>query len=194
MSTTPKLALRYIVASQAQKEITHNEALNDLDVLVQPIVASRSLSAPPSSPSEGDAYIVGASPTGAWSGHAGEIALYFSGWRFKVPEEGWRFYVTAEDAEARFKNGAWGTVSIDAATTWAPGTLANGAGVSSSAIAVSGAAFGDFVLVCAPYDPQGVLVCGYVSSSGNVVIRVHNATGASVTLASGSWKIRIVKG
>lgn len=194
MSVTPRLALRYLVASQAQKEITHNEALNDLDVLVQPIVVSRVLTAPPSSPAQGEAYIVGASPTGAWSGHAGELAFYFSGWRFKAPKDGWRFYVTAENAQVSFKNGAWSAVSLDVSTTWAPGVLANGVGVSSGAVAVSGASFGDFVMVSAPYDLQGVLVCAYVSSSGNVVVRAHNATGASVTLASGSWKIRVVKG
>lgn len=31
---TPHLALPYIVQAQAQKEVTHNEALNRLDVLV----------------------------------------------------------------------------------------------------------------------------------------------------------------
>ncbi len=32
MPNTPNLAMPYLVASQAQKEVTHNDALNDLDV------------------------------------------------------------------------------------------------------------------------------------------------------------------
>ncbi|NTU76217.1 MAG: DUF2793 domain-containing protein [Alphaproteobacteria bacterium] len=55
MTVSPNLALSYLVASQAQKEITHNDALNDLDFLAQTSVLDRTLAAPPLSPSEGDA-------------------------------------------------------------------------------------------------------------------------------------------
>lgn len=44
---------------------------------------------PPVSPSEGDAYIVDVSPTGAWVGHAKDIALYTPrGWVFATPKVG----------------------------------------------------------------------------------------------------------
>ncbi len=196
MSTTPKLGLSYLVASQAQKEITHNEALNDLDALVQLSVLDRSLAAPPSSPSDGDVYIVAASATGGWTGQANKIAAYFSGWVFKTPQIGWLAYVQDEERFVLFDGSAWvpfGSAYKSASLTWDPGTLANGDGATSSAIAVSGAAFGDFVQLSAPYDLQGVLAMAYVTSAGSVAIRLQNQTGASVTLASGSWSVRIRK-
>ena len=65
---TTHLLLPYILAAQAQKHVTHNEALRVLDNLVQLAVLDRDLNAPPGAPAEGDRYIVKASPapTGAW--------------------------------------------------------------------------------------------------------------------------------
>jgi hypothetical protein len=48
MSTTTALQLLPLIEpSQAQKHVTHNEALAVLDVLVQTTATSRSLTAPP---------------------------------------------------------------------------------------------------------------------------------------------------
>ena len=71
MDTTDNLGLPYLAAAQAQKHVTHNEALRALDALVHLMVLDKDLSAPPGSPTAGDRYIVGAGPTGAWSGQAG---------------------------------------------------------------------------------------------------------------------------
>ncbi len=196
MTTSPNLGLSYLAASQAQKEVTHNEALSELDALVQLSVISRALSAPPASPADGDVYIVAASPTGAWAGHAGELALYYSGWLFKAPKAGWLAFSRAEGRLLVYAGTAWTPLVAaygQASLTWNPGTLAAGAGATSSPVAVSGAAFGDFVHVAAPYDLQGVLAVAYVSSAGNVSVRLQNQTGASVTLASGSWNVRVQK-
>ncbi|MGC4023892.1 MAG: DUF2793 domain-containing protein [Mesorhizobium sp.] len=59
MEETSNLALPYILPSQAQKHVTHNEALRRLDALVQLAVVSRATGTPPASPTEGDRYIVG---------------------------------------------------------------------------------------------------------------------------------------
>lgn len=112
MSTSPNLALSYLVASQAQKEVTHNDALNDVDVLVQLSVVTRTLSAAPASPAEGDTYIVAASPTGIWSGHAGHVASYYAGWRFKTPKEGWLAYLRDEDVLVAYDGSAWNAFKI----------------------------------------------------------------------------------
>ena len=55
---TTHLLLPYILAAQAQKHVTHNEALRLLDGLVQLSVLDRDLTAPPGSPADGDRYIV----------------------------------------------------------------------------------------------------------------------------------------
>lgn len=86
-----------------------------------------------------------------------------------------------------------GAGGIDAAFTYDPGSLADGAGETSGAITVTGAAFNDFVLVAAPYDLAGVIATAYVSAADTVRIRVQNETGGVVDLASGSWKLRVLK-
>ena len=48
--TSAILSLPYLQPAQAQKHVTHNEALQLLDVLVQMAVIARSLSLPPTSP------------------------------------------------------------------------------------------------------------------------------------------------
>ena len=68
MDTSPNLALPYLLANQAQKHVTVNEALRRLDALVQLSVLSASLAAPPASPADGDRYIVPAGATGTWVG------------------------------------------------------------------------------------------------------------------------------
>ncbi|QFR31729.1 DUF2793 domain-containing protein [Ancylobacter sp. TS-1] len=94
--TTPLLALPLIAAAQAQKHVTHNEALLRLDALAQLCVRERSLTSPPADPVPGERYIVAAGATGDWAGHEGEVALHDAGWRFLVPGAGWRAYVEAE--------------------------------------------------------------------------------------------------
>ena len=50
MSDTTKLVLPLIEAAQAQKHVTHNEALLTLDVLIQLSVLDRDLIDSPTSP------------------------------------------------------------------------------------------------------------------------------------------------
>ena len=108
MDHTPRLSLPFIMPSQAQKHITHNEAIEALDTLVQPVVESRTLTTPPTTPLAGEAYIVGAGATGAWSGHAGEIAAFQSGaWQFIDPSPGFQVFVKADKTQLVFDGDAW---------------------------------------------------------------------------------------
>lgn len=108
MDLTPNLALPYIVAAQAQKHVTHNEAIRSLDALVHLVVADKDIAAPPASPVEGRRYIVAAGPTGAWSGHAGHIAAWQDGgWIFYAPVEGFVAWVADEDRLYAFDGGGW---------------------------------------------------------------------------------------
>jgi hypothetical protein len=108
MDTTPNLSLAYIAAAQAQKHVTHNEALRALDAIVQLMVLDKDLAAPPVSPADGARYIVAPSPTGAWSGQAGKIAAWQDGaWAFYTPREGWLAWVGDEDALYIWSGAAW---------------------------------------------------------------------------------------
>ena len=108
MDATSNLSLPFIMAAQAQKHVTHNEALRALDAVVQLMVLDKDLNSPPGSPAEGARYIVAASPTGAWSGHAGKVAAYQDGaWAFYVPREGWLAWAADEDALYVWTGSAW---------------------------------------------------------------------------------------
>lgn len=112
MSSTPNLGLPYIDAGQAQKHVTHNEALRFLDRLVQLAVLDRDLTAPPSSPIEGQRWIVKTGATGAWSGHADDIAAWQDGvWQFSAPVAGWVAYVIDEEILAAWDGSAWTGIS-----------------------------------------------------------------------------------
>jgi len=52
------------------------------------------LNTPPGSPSNGDRYIVGSSPTGVWVGHANQIVTYDNNvWTYLIPWNGLMVYV-----------------------------------------------------------------------------------------------------
>lgn len=105
---THNLELPYILPSQAQKHVTHNETLAILDAVVQLAVLDRDIAAPPPSPSEGDRYIVAAGATGAWAGHAQHVAYFAEGaWRFAAPREGFLAWVVDEEALVFWDGGAW---------------------------------------------------------------------------------------
>jgi hypothetical protein len=111
MTDTSNLGLPVIAAAQAQKHVTHNEALRILDTLVQLAVLDRDLNAPPGSPVEGQRWIVKASPapTGGWAGHGNQIAAWQDGgWQFSVPKTGWVAYVVDEGTLVTWNGTAWG--------------------------------------------------------------------------------------
>lgn len=87
---SPRLGLPFLMAAQAQKHVTHNEALVRLDALVQPAVQDFGAETPPDDPAEGQLWALGPVPTGAWAGQGGDLALWFDGeWQFITPAPGW---------------------------------------------------------------------------------------------------------
>jgi hypothetical protein len=108
MTETARLKLPVIAAAQAQKHVTHNEALAVLDTFVQLTVESRTVAAPPGSPAEGECYIVPAGATGAWSGWELSVAaLSGGGWVRLDPPLGTRAYVKDERVCVVFADDIW---------------------------------------------------------------------------------------
>ncbi|MCA3584635.1 MAG: DUF2793 domain-containing protein [Methylocystis sp.] len=106
--TTPNLGLPFILQGQAQKEVTHNEALIRLDALVHGSVRSRTLATPPGSPANGERWIVPSGATGAWAGQTGRIAHWnVNAWAFYVPVTGWRYHVEDERLTVVWADGDW---------------------------------------------------------------------------------------
>ena len=108
MSSTPRIGIPYLVQGQSLGEITQNNATNYLETFSAGGVISRGTSAQPGSPSEGDLYILPASPTGSdWSGQGNNIALYYSGWLFVTPTEGMRLWINDEDILVAYDGTNW---------------------------------------------------------------------------------------
>jgi len=108
------LDLPYIQPAQAQKHVTHNEALRKLDALVQLSVADRDRTAPPAAPQPTDRHIVASNATGAWAGKDHAIAVYeeTGGWAFYAPQAGWQALVLAETAQVFWSGADWAAVSV----------------------------------------------------------------------------------
>lgn len=101
---------------QSQKEATVNESLAIVDMLLCGVVESVR-NDPPATPQAGSLFIVGDQPTGAFAGHALQLAGWTDGgWRFTVPVTGMRVY-DRQTAVIRSFNGEWrGAAAIASAT------------------------------------------------------------------------------
>lgn len=111
---TDRLKLPLLAAAQAQKEVTHNEALALADIAIQAVVQAVAPGSVPSSPALGQCWIVGGTPAGAWAGQAGKIGGWTSGgWRFLAPFEGMQVWSVADSVMVRREGMNWvmGTVT-----------------------------------------------------------------------------------
>ncbi len=96
LAVTPRHELPLIAAGQAQKHVTHNEALVDIDAHLQLHLEALDAALPPVAPQPGQAFALAASPQGAWSGRGGTVAVFLGeGWRHLTPKAGWRASVGA---------------------------------------------------------------------------------------------------
>ncbi|RTL49776.1 MAG: DUF2793 domain-containing protein [Bradyrhizobiaceae bacterium] len=112
MTDTANLALPFIDGSQAQKHVTHNEALRILDAAIQIGVLDMTMTAPPSTPADGERHVVASGATGAWSGQAMAVAVWEDGaWRFLAPKAGWLVWSAADNGLFVFDGSAWSGVT-----------------------------------------------------------------------------------
>ncbi len=104
---TPNLLLPYLLPSQAQKHVTHNEALQQIDALAQ-LVIVESRNTVPGIPAEGACFWITAGASGLWSGKSGQIAHFQDGtWQFVPPKTGWTAWFAQTGDFRAFQNGNW---------------------------------------------------------------------------------------
>jgi hypothetical protein len=111
-STTPNLALPFLLASQADKHVSVNSALTALDSLVQTSAVSRTTLSQPVAPNLGDVYLLPSGKTGAvWSTMADGVLATWNeeGWLAFTPRVGFIVFVQNE-----------GVHIVRTATGWAP--------------------------------------------------------------------------
>jgi hypothetical protein len=89
MENSGRFKLPLIMPQQAQKHITHNEALMLIDGLFHLVIQSFGSVSPPSNAAVNTAYIVGSQAINDWFGEDGKIAFNTDvGWRFIAPRVG----------------------------------------------------------------------------------------------------------
>lgn len=184
--TSPRLLLPYLQAAQAQKHVTHNEALRRLDGLVNLTVEDRSRSAPPANPVEGAAYLVAAGATGLWAGWSGDVALWTDGAWLRLPARiGWRAWVVAEQLMLVRLAAGWvtlvaamGLLVRGASTDLAEGALGSRTRASVIEASVTGLSGSSMTTVLTI--PAGALVFGI---SARVTTALTGATGFALGIA-----------
>lgn len=99
--------------------------LRMVDSLVQLAVISKTLTAPPGSPANGDRYILPASPTGAWSGFGGKVVTWTTDdpnaptgfWDVHTPNAGFMAYNLADSLLYLFDGTNWNSIGGASITT-----------------------------------------------------------------------------
>jgi hypothetical protein len=107
---TPRFALPYLFTSQAQKELTHNEALVAIDTLLHPVIEGVMNTPIPSlnAADAGKCWRVGSAPTGLWLNHSGQIASWTGdGWRYVIPSDGMQVFNQANGAFSIYRSSTW---------------------------------------------------------------------------------------
>jgi hypothetical protein len=118
---TPRFALPYILPGQAQKELTHNEALAALDAALHPVVEGSSAN-PPANAAVGQSWIVAAGATDAWTGEEGKLATWTDGgWRFTPPPQGMAVWSRPEGFHVHFLASGWSQGQQAVASLWVAG-------------------------------------------------------------------------
>ncbi len=108
-----RLSLPFLAPSQAQKHVTHNEALTRLDAIVQLTLEETGAETPPALPEVGQAWGLGAAPANEWAGQAGRIATFDgTGWIFVTPQPGWRAIDLSSDTLVIWDGAAWSAPAL----------------------------------------------------------------------------------
>ncbi len=108
VETTERLGLPMLIAGQGQKDLTHNEALLGVDLLLHASALSRTLVAAPGLPGLGDCWLIPGGAGGVWADHADELAGWTSGgWRYQKCPPGARVWIADEELYARRTAGGW---------------------------------------------------------------------------------------
>lgn len=117
-----RAALPLLYAGQAQKEMTHNEALTLIDLLLSGAVETIGSNTAPVNPEIGRCWIIGDAPQGEWASHPHCLAGWTGGgWRFVAPFEGLRLLVADIAVEAVWRDGAWRTGELRGNGLWIDG-------------------------------------------------------------------------
>ena len=194
--TSATLSLPYLMPAQAQKHVTHNDALDRLDLVVQLVVSEFDATNPPASPNEGDCYAIGQTPTGEWVDNAGQLAVFQNGgWVYVTPQNGW-IATTASGDIRLYSSGTW----VDARSQTALNNLpelginasadsTNRLSISSDAVLLNHAGAGHQVKVnkATPTDTASLLFQSNWSGRAEMGLAGTDDFAVKVSADGGTW-------
>uniref|UniRef100_UPI0040482C46 DUF2793 domain-containing protein n=2 Tax=Yoonia sp. TaxID=2212373 RepID=UPI0040482C46 len=189
---TTHLLLPYILASQAQKHVTHNEALRLVDAMVQLSVLDRTRTAPPVSPSDGDRHIVASGASGLWAGWDLNVAFWVDGvWMRLVPRPGWLAWIADEAAFVVWNGSAWDPVGVPQDVSDAIFSLVNAVDPTKRAVfALSGISTGTTRSFTLPNTSSELaILAGTQTFSGNKTFSGTLTASGTVTVAAAAATI-----
>jgi hypothetical protein len=119
MTTSARLGITELGSTQNDRSVTVNEAIARLEAGATMFAAIQvSLDTPPGSPAEGDLYVIGAAPTGAWASNAKKVTVYYNAaWLFIPLFEGQMAYDQTANALYKYDGSAWGLIPGGLAST-----------------------------------------------------------------------------
>jgi hypothetical protein len=182
-ATSPNLGVK-LADTNATNQVTRvNESMRIIDALCQAVVKDKDLATPPGSPAEGDAYIVAASPTGAWAGKAKYVAVYVNAaWYLVLPKKGWKVYVQDESKDYEYDSSNWveKTSTVTTAPTYTVSTKTANftASLSEAALYLIDASSGAITVTLPAASSMGsrAFMFKRIDSSANAVIIDANST------------------
>lgn len=197
--TSARLDLPYILPAQAQKHVTHNEALARLDAVVQLVLENIDQDTPPALPAEGQVWGLGENPTGEWAAHAGELAQWMNpGWAFIQPANGWRAWNATAAELVAFDGTTWGSVTgtqnldgIGIQTSW---DATNRLAVSSDATLLSHAGNGHQLKInkAGISDTASLLYQTNWTGHAEMGLAGNNGFSVKVSADGGTWHEALV--
>ncbi len=189
---TTHLLLPYILASQAQKHVTHNEALRLLDAMVQLSVLDRNRTTPPASPTDGDRHIVASGASGLWSAWDLNVAFWVDGvWMRLVPRPGWLAWIAAEQAFVVWNGSAWDLVGEPVDVSDAVFSLVNDADPTRKALfSLSGISTGTTRTFTLPNTSSELaILAGTQTFTGNKTFSGTLTVSGTITVSAASASI-----
>lgn len=106
----PNTGIPFMDGNELRPSVPFNASARALDAIVQLVVQTTTNTPPTTVAGDvGKRWIVGASPTGAWSGQAGKIALCYAAglWAFYAPLAGWFARDITAAAWFEYTGSAW---------------------------------------------------------------------------------------
>jgi hypothetical protein len=190
--TSTHLGLPYLLAAQAQKHVTYNEALRLLDAMVQLSVLDRTRTTPPVSPTDGDRHLVASGATGLWAGWDLNVAFWVDGvWLRLVPRPGWLVWIAAEQVFVVWNGSAWDPVGVPQDVSDAIFSLVNDADPTKKALfSLSGITTGTTRTFTLPNTSSELaILAGTQTFTGNKTFSGTLTASGTVTVSAASASI-----